>query len=55
MSTATKSSPLPLELHDAPRATPPAHPESAVHEVAREPAVLDDLLDDRYDNVACTD
>ena len=56
MSIATKTSTLPLESHDAPRATPPARPEVAVREpaeVTTDP--LDDLLENPYDNIACTD
>ena len=56
MSIATKTSPQPLESHDAPRATPPARREGTVREPARETVdPLDVELDNPYDNVACTD
>jgi hypothetical protein len=56
MSIATKTSPLPLEAHDAPRATPPARPEVTAGEPSQgmtDP--LDVELDNPYDNIACTD
>jgi len=56
MSIVTKTSTLPIEPHDAPRATPPTPPEVAVREpagVTSDP--LDDLLENPYDNIACTD
>jgi hypothetical protein len=55
MSIATKTSASPLESHDAPRATPPASPEGAVRERVSEPEPLDAVLDNPYDNMACTD
>jgi hypothetical protein len=56
MSIATKTSPLPLEFHDAPRATPPARPEVTVREPAQTASdPLDVELENPYDNVACTD
>jgi hypothetical protein len=55
MSIATKTSPLPLEVHDAPRATPPA-PEVTAGEPAQGMSdPLDVELDNPYDNIACTD
>jgi hypothetical protein len=56
MSIVTKTSTLPLEPHDAPRATPPARPEVAERgpaELMSDP--LDVELDNPYDNMACTD
>jgi len=55
MSIATKTSTLPLESDDAPRATPPARPEVAMREVTSDPEPLDAVLDNPYDNIACTD
>lgn len=55
MSIATKTSTLPLEPHDAPRATPPARPEVAVSEPEVTSDPLDAVLDNPYDNMACTD
>ena len=55
MSTGTKSTPLPLEAHDAPRVTPPAHVEAPAREAVCEPEALDVTLDNPYDNLACTD
>jgi hypothetical protein len=56
MSIVTKTSALPLESHDAPRTTPPARLEVAVREPAEATSdALDDLLENPYDNIACTD
>jgi hypothetical protein len=55
MSIVTKTSALPLEPHDAPRTTPPAVLEVAVREPAEASDALDDLLENPYDNIACTD
>ncbi len=53
MSNATKTSRLPVEPLDAPRASPPAVPMSEVE--ATSPEAVDDVLDNPYDNLACTD
>jgi len=55
MLIATQTSTAPPESHDAPRAVPPTQPEVTVLEHAGEPVPVDDVLENPYDNMACTD
>jgi hypothetical protein len=55
MSIATKTSAGTLEPHDAARVAPPAHGEPTIPEREPEPVRADEVLDNPYDNLACTD
>ena len=55
MSIATQTSTAPHESHDATRVTPPVRPEVDVPERISEPDPVDEVLENPYDNIACTD
>ncbi|HEX3345797.1 MAG TPA: hypothetical protein VHS09_14535 [Polyangiaceae bacterium] len=55
MSIATNTSTRSHEADDAPRVIPTAPPGNETEVAASEPESLDDVLDNPYDNIACTD
>jgi hypothetical protein len=55
MSNVTKSLAQPVETHDASHTSPQTHEEVAVRHVPLDPEPLDVVLDNPYDNMACTD
>lgn len=54
MSNVTKSLAQPLETHEASHTMPPTH-EEVVRHILLDPEPLDGVLDNPYDNMACTD
>jgi hypothetical protein len=55
MSNVTKTLAQILEAHDAPNAMPTTHEEALVRQSPLDPEPLDVMLDNPYDNMACTD
>jgi hypothetical protein len=55
MSNVTKPLVQHHETHDASHTLPPTREEMAVRQVPLDPEALDVLLDNPYDNMACTD
>jgi hypothetical protein len=55
MSNVTKTLAQTLEAHDAPNAMPTIHEEGVVRQSPLDPEPLDVMLDNPYDNMACTD
>jgi hypothetical protein len=53
MFNVTKTAAQPLETHDAPHGVPTR--EEVVRPVPHDPEPLDVVLDNPYDNMACTD
>jgi hypothetical protein len=55
MLNVTKTLAQPLESHDAPHTLPTMREEVVVGQVPQDPETLDVMLDNPYDNMACTD
>jgi len=55
MSNVTKSLAQPLETHDAPHIMPLTREEMALRKIPLDAEPLDAVLDNPYDNMACTD